>query len=182
MQLTPPFPPPTVIIKHGTAVENRIQQWLWEINNKEHRAAWPLPPLAANQSLAPISEHVPQAKLTPYIEQERREGMGFGWATWWLWESASPPLKAFLPLPARRLLQHLHTRSRLSVPFFLRRFWTETRIIASRLDAFTDHSRCSFYPPLSTLVCCVPWKALKMFNKLHEGPLCLIWHYLHIDT
>lgn len=46
---------------------------------KEHRAAWPLPPLAANQSPAPISEHVPQAKLAPYIEQERRGGMDGIW-------------------------------------------------------------------------------------------------------
>ena len=66
------FPPPVVIMKHGIAVENRIQQWLWGNNNKEHRAAWPLPLLAANQSLAPISEHVPRAKLTPHTEQERR--------------------------------------------------------------------------------------------------------------
>lgn len=74
MQLTPTFPPPTVIMKHGIAVESRMQQWLWGNNNKEHRAAWPLPLLAANQSLAPISEHVPRAKLTPHAEQERRRG------------------------------------------------------------------------------------------------------------
>ncbi len=107
MQLTPSFPPPTVIMKHGIAVENRIQQWLWGNNNKEHRAAWPLPPLAANQSLAPISEHVPQAKLTPHTEQERRgeerrdlvqphDGSENQ-------PPRSPPLTALLPLPARGL-------------------------------------------------------------------------------
>lgn len=109
MQLTPPFPPPTVIMKHGIAVENRIQQWLWGNNNKEHRAAWPLPLLAANQSLAPISEHVPQAKLTPHTEQERRgeerrdlvqphDGSENQ-------PPRSPPLTALLPLHARGLFQ-----------------------------------------------------------------------------
>lgn len=56
-------------------MENRIQEWLWENNNKEHRAAWPLPPLAANQSPAPISEHVPQARLTPHTAQQSSERM-----------------------------------------------------------------------------------------------------------
>lgn len=73
MHLTPPFPHPAVIMKHGIAGENSIQQWLWGNNNKEQRAAWPLPPLAVNQSPAPISEHVPRAKLTAHTEQERRE-------------------------------------------------------------------------------------------------------------
>lgn len=136
MQLTLALPPTNCNnkIKNkknvGLAAERRTQQWLWEINNKEHRAAWPLPPLAANQSPAPISEHVPRAKLAPYTEQEqeRRDGI-------WLSHmmvvrvSASPPLKAFLPLAARRLFQHLHTCSRLSALFFVRRLEKkETRI------------------------------------------------------
>lgn len=33
-----------------------------------------------------------------------------------------PPVKAVLPLPARRLLKHLHTHSQLSIPRFLHHF------------------------------------------------------------
>lgn len=132
--------------------ERGIQQWLWEINNKEHRAAWPLPPLAANQSPAPISEHVPQAKLASYIEQERRGGMGFGWATRWWWESASPPLKAFLPLPARRLFQtppHLFSaiRSVLCSPL-----GKETRIISFADRVLSPNTEGATWPPPSNLV------------------------------
>lgn len=126
MQLTPAFPPPTAIMKHGIAVENRKQQWLWENNNKEHRAAWPLPLLAANQSLAPISEHVLQAKLTPHTEQERRgeerrdlvqphDGSENQ-------PPRSPTLTALLPLPARGLfLTPPHSFSAIQ-SFFLHRF------------------------------------------------------------
>lgn len=48
------------------------------------------------------------------LTRRSRAQRGCGSATRWLWESASPQLKAVLPLPARRLLKHLHAHSQLS--------------------------------------------------------------------